>query len=86
MKTKRVAPSEASRKKHADELVRGVHLILDLREAFDQSVTRGITLVEAERKLAKRLAAEGWDAERIRRATGGKRRRGRPARRRADSR
>jgi hypothetical protein len=86
MKTKRIASNEASRKKHADELVRGVRLLLDLRESLDQARARGITLAEAERQLARRLAAEGWDAERIRRATGGKPRRARPARRRAGAR
>jgi hypothetical protein len=80
MKTKRIASREAPRKKHGDELVRGIRLILDLREAFDQSVAHGITLAEAERRLAQRLAAEGWDEKRIRRATGGKPRRRRPAR------
>jgi hypothetical protein len=41
------------------DLARGVRLLLSLRDSLDQSRARGLSLAEAKRRLAKRLAAEG---------------------------
>lgn len=86
MKSKHGSSIPSAAKKRADEPMRGVCLLLDLGESLDQSRARGITLAEARRRLAKRLAVEGWDAKRIRRAIGATHRRGRPSGQGADSR
>lgn len=82
MKTKRVSNVEGGREnREARELARGVRLLLTLRDSLNQSRTRGISLAEAKRRLAKRLAAEGAAAPDKTRKPGGKRRQVRRAKR-----
>jgi hypothetical protein len=60
MKTKHArTAATARRKRTAVALARGARFWLNLRDSLDQSRTRGITLAEAKRRLAERLAAEG---------------------------
>ena len=60
MKTKQVRTAETARKKRAAvELARGTRFWSNLRDSLAQSRMRGITLAEAKRRLAERLAEDG---------------------------
>jgi hypothetical protein len=57
MKAKRVPRTDTRRSKRATiDVSTGVRLLLNLRESLRQSKTQGLTLADARRRLAARLA------------------------------
>ena len=67
MKAKAISSSDAARKKRALQLAHGTRFWLNLRGSLEESRARGISLDEAKRRLAERLAAEARPRPRKRR-------------------